>query len=248
MKHSDLLIRINNTIKQLRKDARKVAAVFDIDSTLYDVGPRLEQILIDYARDPEKQKLFPDLVPKLQNIRVLRQDWGIFNALERVGLDGHHQEFQKDILQWWKERFFSNDYIHFDQAYPGSVDYVNLLHSNGADIFYLTGRDQDRMGRQSPVVLKQSGFPLNETSAQLILKPHKSMDDARFKTDWFHQIESNNYAKIYFFENEPVNINLLRKELPHIEIIFFDSTHSKKEEAPLDIPQIMDYLCHLHKD
>lgn len=243
MRYSKELKKILATTRQQIKSGKEVLIVFDIDSTLYDVSPRLEKILIDYAHDKEKAQKFPEQTMLLKNISTLRTDWGITNALQRVGLDSAHPDFQDDIHQWWKTKFFSNDYLEFDQPYEGAVDYVNALYQIGAHIVYLTGRDQHRMGHSSPQVLIKDGFPLQDQRSELVLKPHKSMDDARFKTDWLKETLNQSFATVYLFENEPVNINLVKKELPQIELVFFKSTHSGKEEAPLDIPHIMDYLC-----
>lgn len=247
MKHSPQLRQILVKTRNSIVEKQKTLVVFDIDSTLFDVSPRFEQILLDFAANPDNQNQFPEQARLLKNIKTFSSDWGITNALRRVGLDGHHPEFQEAIHQWWFERFFSNDYIHFDRPYQGAVEYVNALAQAGADIIYLTGRDQARMAEGTPRVLLQHKFPLDGVQAKLVLKPHKSMDDARFKTDWFLE-NSNNYQDIYFFENEPVNIELVRKECPQVQLIFFNSTHSGKAETPVDIPHIMDYLCHLSED
>jgi len=91
--------------------------VFDLDSTLFDVSPRLERILLDYAADQEHQKRFPESCEILKNIKMLRSDWGIRNALIRAGLDDHHPEFDDSIKAFWKRTFFSNEYLHYDIPY-----------------------------------------------------------------------------------------------------------------------------------
>lgn len=248
MKNSHRLQQILETARKAKKNNQKVLAVFDIDSTLFDVSPRLEKILLEFADDPHMQKKFPEQIPLLKQIKTLGTDWGITNALERVGLDGHHQDFQDSVHQWWHERFFSNEYVKYDKPYEGAVDFVKALYKAGAEVVYLTGRDIDRMGIGSPQVMKDNNFPLDEISAHLVLKPHKSMNDARFKTDWFLQEKNLNYDHIYFFENEPVNVHLVIKECPKVEVIFFNSAHSGKAQPPTDIPHIMDYLCHIHEE
>jgi hypothetical protein len=216
-------------------------AVFDLDSTLFDVGPRLERILMDFAQVPDHIRRFPEQVKHFVNLKVEKKDWGVKDALIRAGLDGHHPEFQAAVRDFWKTTFFSNDYLRFDRPYPGAVEYVQALEKAGAVISYLTGRDVARMGQGSEDVLKHWQFPLGE-KATLDLKPTKEMDDAAFKTDWFLALPKDHYKDIWFFENEPVNINKMRIEAAHVEIVFFDSTHSRREELTEDLPRIMHFL------
>lgn len=99
------------------------------------------------------------------------------------------------------------------------------------------------MGTGSVEVLNQWKFPLNENQYQLVLKPHRSMDDADFKTNWF--LSKTDYNKIWFFENEPLNIHSLQAARPEVEVIFLDTTHAGKAYPPENIPQIMDFLYHI---
>lgn len=236
-----MLQQILLNIQDLANQREKSLVVFDLDSTLFDVSPRLERILLDFAASPLNQKRFPEQVALLKSIRTLRTDWGITGALERAGLDGHHPQFQDAVNAYWQKSFFSNHYLQFDNPYDGALEFVKAVEEAGADIAYLTGRDVARMGIGTMEILHQWGFPLHE-NAQLVLKPHLSMDDAQFKTDWFIDTDKKNYKKIYFFENEPVNLHHLAQFCPHVEMIFFESTHAGKAEPPEDIPRIMNFL------
>lgn len=224
---------------------RRSLAVFDLDSTLFDVGPRLERILADFAAVPAHQARFPEQIERFKHLRVERRDWGIKNALERAGLDDKHPEFLQTVRDFWKETFFSNEYLRHDLPYEGAVAFVNALHDAGGEIAYLTGRDVARMGPGSSSTLKNAGFPLGER-AELVLKPHLSMNDAQFKTDWFAALPADQFAAIWFFENEPVNIRHTREQATHvrptIEFVFMDSTHSGTCESPCDLPTIVHYL------
>lgn len=230
-------------IRELGQNGGSCLVVFDLDSTLFDVSPRLERILIDFAALPESRQRFPEQVEKFKHIKTLRSDWGIQGALMRAGLDGHHPEFQQAVKAYWQANFFSSHYLQYDLPYDGAIDYVKAVHKEGARIAYLTGRDRERMGRGSVEVLKQWGFPLIEGEAELVLKPHKSMDDAEFKTGWFEAKHREGFTKIYFFENEPVNIHHLRGRLPEVDVLFMNTTHAGKAAAPVDVPHIMNFLC-----
>lgn len=238
----NLLKSILTEVKKIQSAGKKCLLVFDLDSTLFDVSPRLEQIIQDFADLPETQTNFPESVAILKNIKMHRTDWGIKNALIRAGLDKQHPEFESAIKNYWRTNFFSNHYLEYDQPYEGAVDYVNQLAQTGAEIVYLTGRDVARMALGSEKVLLKWGFPLDQEQSRLVLKPVQGMDDALFKSDWFAEIPQGQFEKIWFFENEPVNVNLVRKCHQHVEIVFFESTHSGQEEAPQDLPKILHYL------
>lgn len=236
-----MLQQILHTIQDLSQKGQKTLVVFDLDSTLFDVSPRLERILLDFAAIPLNQKRFPEQVEQMKNIKALRQDWGIQKALDRVGLNSQHPEFDEAVKSYWKKSFFSNHYLQFDDLYEGALEFVKAVDKAEAEIAYLTGRDVARMGPGSLEILKNWNFPLHE-KAQLVLKPHLSMDDAQFKTDWFIEADKKGFAKIFFFENEPVNLHHLMQFCPHVEMIFFESTHAGKAEPPESLPRILNFL------
>lgn len=241
--HTSLLRRILNEIHELTANNQKSLAVFDLDSTLFDVSPRLQQILLDFANNPDNERRFPESTKILKTIRMQRSDWGIRQALIRAGLDQHSTDFHHAVRTHWMESFFSGHYLQFDQPFAGATEFVNQAATLGADVVYLSGRDRPNMESGTRDVLKKWGFPLEGTSrGQLALKPQKGMDDAEFKRDWFLELAEEAYQKIWFFENEPLNVNLIRQHLPAIEIVFFESTHAGKAEPPSDLPKILHFL------
>jgi hypothetical protein len=239
---SHLLRQILVKIEEFQNQGLQSLAVFDIDSTLFDVSPRVERILLDFAAEPAHRAKFPEQIQLFKDIRTHRKDWGFKHALERAGLDGHHPEFQETLREYWYQRFFSNDFLQYDLPYDGAVEYVNTVANLGAEVVYLTGRDVERMGSGSALTLKRAGFPLDDRQTRLVLKPEKTMDDAEFKTDWFSCIPPKQYAEVWFFENEPVNIHHLRQRHPEVKVVFFESTHAGKADPPEDIPKIMHFL------
>ncbi len=223
-------------------ERKPALAVFDLDSTLFDVSPRMKQILHDFAADPSFAKSFPQEILLLKKAETLRSDWGIKQAVIRVGLEKASPEFHLALKDYWIQHFFSNPYLHHDIPYEGAAEYVQKLWNMGVEIVYLTGRDVHRMGVGSEEVLLKWKFPLDGNQARLVLKPEKGLDDAKFKSDWFAQIPRDSYQNIWFFENEPVNVNLVLLEHKHIEVVFFESTHSGKEQAPASLPRVPHFL------
>jgi hypothetical protein len=239
---SGLLRQILGQIKNISENGGKSLAVFDLDSTLFDVSPRLQRILLDFAENPENQKKFPESVQVLKTIQTQRSDWGIKQSLIRSGLDNHSTEFHQAVRQFWIESFFSGRYLKYDLPSDGAVDFVNQVHEAKCEIVYLSGRDQPGMEKDTRQVLQSWKFPLDDQASRLVLKPQKGMDDAKFKRDWFLEIPDDVYTRIWFFENEPMNVNLIRQHLPNIEIVFFESTHAGKAEPPSDLPKILHFL------
>lgn len=244
---SRLLSQILVRIQELQAQDKASLVVFDLDSTLFDVSPRLQQIMVDFAENPKNQKNFPESCTILKTVQTFRSDWGIKNALIRAGLDGHHHDFHQALREFWHNSFFSNEYLQYDLPYEGAQEYVQKIYEAGADIVYLTGRDVARMGKSSGAVLKKWNFPLDLPRTELILKPEKGMDDAQFKADYFSELPEGKYQSIWFFENEPQNTNLVQSCHDHVEIVFFQSTHAGVQEPHPDLPKIMHYLLEEEK-
>jgi hypothetical protein len=220
----------------------KSLAVFDLDSTLFDVRPRALKVIQSFCELEEIQQRFPDSLELLKTVQLLASDWGLKPAVERAGLGSHSHEFHQALKNHWRQTFFTNEYLHHDIPYEGSVEFVQKLHAGGSLIVYLTGRDIERMGQGSQEVLQKWSFPLETPSAQLVLKPKKGMDDAQFKSDWFATLQTQDLHKIWFFENEPANIHLVRKCHSHVDVVFFESTHSGRAQPPIDLPTILHFL------
>ncbi len=245
MKSFDLLNQILTkpiAKAQLNADSVRTICVFDLDSTLFNVAPRTEQILKEFA-DAEKK-------PDLFKIKVHPKDWGLKEILIREGYDLSQKSTENLILHqklisFWTEKFFTNQYLHFDTPYLGAVHFVQTLFENKIDIHYLTGRDIARLGQGTREVLLKWGFPI-KSDQHLHLKPHKDMDDHKFKLDWVVDFkktssEKNDHQKIYFFENEPVNINAIGKAVPDLEIVYLDTTHSRKETVSVPVITIENF-------
>jgi FMN phosphatase YigB (HAD superfamily) len=128
------------TLKKIQKEIESCLLsplppllVFDLDSTLFDVSPRIRKILLNFAKDPTHQKLFPEATQTLNEIELHRKDWGILEALQRIGLDHRHPEFLHSVHNYWHTHFFSNEALLDDVPYPGAVEFVKKFHQMGAN-------------------------------------------------------------------------------------------------------------------
>lgn len=239
---SELLKKILENAKRMSGSGAPVTAVFDLDSTLFEVNPRTLTILRNFVNEKEFQDRFPEPVKKLRGVQNLLATYHIKEQLTHLGLTQETKEFYKSIYEYWRSHFFSDAYLIHDEPYPGAKEFVLELHQLGVEIIYLTGRDIPRMRIGTLQSLVESGFPSETEGAKLVMKPHSSLDDAEFKKDYFSTL-NRDHASVWFFENEPANINLVHKFYPQINIVYFDSVHSGKEEVPdFRFPKIKSFI------
>lgn len=233
-----VLIQILKEARDLRASGQRMLAVFDLDSTLFDLTLRISMILDSFAKIPEMLERFREEIKIMEAAQVLPTDWGIQESLDRVGLTREKfTAFSAALHQHWARYFFSDSHLSHDVPLPGAVRFVLTLRGFGAEVMYLTAREEAPMLEGTKASLLQHGFPLSETNSRLVLKPNRELDDAQFKVDVL-KVELANYDRIWFFENEPVNLNLTAKQLPEIGLVFLDTTHSRREEVHQSLARI----------
>ncbi|MEM9192395.1 MAG: HAD family hydrolase, partial [Myxococcota bacterium] len=133
----DVLQRILERVAGIAEAGGIPVVVFDLDGTLFDNRPRTLQILLDYADEVEDE--FADVAGCLRSLTVERVAYLLSTTLRTVGLT--HVDVVRDITHFWRERFFSDDYLQFDLPNPGAPEYVTACHESGATILYLSARD-----------------------------------------------------------------------------------------------------------
>lgn len=218
-----------------------VLFVFDLDSTLFDVSPRIQQILRDFSQLPEIRSMDPINAEILANLTADPKDWGIRLAVERAGIVAANPALALRVRDFWIQHFFSNDYLQFDLPLAGAVKFVSFVHRIGAKLVYLTGRDTQKMLSGSLRALRAHDFPLSEDGIELVMKPTTGLEDSLFKETWFDELSLPNTCKIWFFENEPLNLEKVRLKHPEVELVFVDTTHSRKMPSPTDLKTIDNF-------
>jgi hypothetical protein len=226
-----VLISLLKSIRELKK----VACVFDMDSTLFCVSPRTQAILRELAIQESFSSQFHEHAKLLKEITLKPHDWGTKDALIRLGLRFPENAIQL-IREFWREKFFSNDYLKHDLMYDSSQSFVQLCKDLNCEIFYLTGRSERLMREGSVRQLENFKFPLAKPE-HLIMKTDEFVEDEDFKLKKLREIKKD-FDHVYFFENEPVITESIQKNLPEVNIIFMDSTHSSRREKPKDLPTI----------
>lgn len=229
-----------NEIKEHQAKGENVMAVFDLDSTLIEVGPRMTQILRDFAKEKKHLGKYSKECRLLERYSHHPQDWGIENCIERLGLSASSFDFFKDLTRYWRAKFFSNDYLDFDEPLPGANEFLNELHKAGIHVSYLTARESDTMLEGTIKSLKKHGFPLDHKNENLFLKEKSEKKDAEFKRDILKDMLKD-YGSIWFFENEPINLRIVRETLPQVRLVYIDTVHSGRESPPTELAVITHF-------
>lgn len=232
----ETLKKILQDIDEETKKGSLTRAVFDLDSTLFNVAPRFSKIIQEFCLDNDMRHKYSRAVEVLSQVQITAHPYYLKQFMSDIGLNHEPPEFYKEIFEYWRSRFFHDNYVIFDVPEIGAVDFVRRLYERGVHIIYLTGRDEPRMKVGTLECLQKWNFPVAQDRADLILKPYKEIDDAEFKRDHFKIFPQE--EKIWFFENEPVNIHLVRQDCPHVNVVYFDSVHSGKAPPPEGLPII----------
>lgn len=220
MKDSRILNNIVEACLESVSCGRHPLVVFDLDSTLFDNGPRIHQILLEYATE---QNLEP-VIEKLKGLEKTGLPYGLPLIFDELHL--FDQEHREGAKKYWLERFFSDHYQQLDEPLLGAIQYVNLVHQTGATVIYLSGRDSPGMLVGCSASLRENGFPVGVANTTLILKPNFEMTDLNFKQDALSYI--NKLGEVVgTFDNEPANCNLFLKAWPEATHVWVDSNHTQ---------------------
>lgn len=210
--------------------------VFDLDATLFDNRPRNIAIFRAWAIQPKH--LGTPVALKVMGLKAEQTEYRYADTLKKIGITD--KAIVDDFGAFWLDRFFTEWTVH-DQAMPGGPSYVQALHKAGAFVVYLTGRDAPRMLTGTTQSLMLWGYPLGQPRTQLIMKPHRKIDDEVFKDSVMSSLRKTGEV-IAFFDNEPGNVNLMKKAFPQASVIFLKTMH--RPDAPkvdAGIPSIPDF-------
>jgi len=204
-------------------------AIFDLDGTLFDNRPRTVEILQLAAKGLPLSS--PDAA-RLSQLAPSNFEYSIRDALVSAHVDDIHW-----ALSAWAKGFFSNDYLPFDEPYPGSVELVHELYARGAHIVYLSGRDEPQMGTGTRKSLRDCGFPFDVPRTSLILKPDARLDDVAWKSSVIEQQFAHGASALAAFDNEPANCNSFVLHCPNAWVYLVDTGHTL--DAPAADPRVI---------
>ena len=223
---------LEKALKIAQKYGNKSLFVFDMDSTLFCMKYRVQAIIAHAFHEPSLLEDFPNEIKNLPFIEPQVSDWSIEDVLSRYQ-PALPQEFLKRVEKIWRKKFFSNEYLCFDRPYPGAPQFLQKLSQLGAELFYLTARNYNSMRPGSLRSLKRWNFPLKQDEHLIMKKegsPENFIGDADYKSRELKKL-SQKFQILCFFDNEPLILNQVEKDLPQIELFWIDSTHSKQAQV-----------------
>jgi hypothetical protein len=236
---SEVLEEVAQRVSQLKASAQGVKekhplVLFDLDSTLYEVGPRTFQILKEWLASPENHR-FPVVAKALEKLEHAHVGYSIGDTFSAAGLDIQDPEIQaaiKAVKPYWAARFFTDAYLPYDHVYPGAAAFVRKVYELGAEVVYLTGRDEPGMGKGTRDNLIRDGFPWDVERTHLLLKPASHLPDLE------HKVAAQDYIRrhgtlVASFENEPPNIAALYRVFPDAMHVFVDTVYSDHCAVPV---------------
>ena len=215
-------------LKIAKEHADKSLFVFDMDSTLFCMKYRVQAIIAEAFHESSVLEEFSDWIKILPFIEPKVSDWSVLEVLSRYQ-PNMPKKLIRRIEKIWRKKFFSNDYLCFDRPYKGAPQFLQKLASLKAQIYYLTARNQALMRSGSLLSLKRWNFPLQNES-HLIMKKEEPLGDADYKSQELKKL-LDRFKILCFFDNEPLILNQVEKNLPEIRLFWIDSTHSKQAQV-----------------
>lgn len=238
LNESEVLREVARRVSDLKAKAggKKEAhplVLLDLDSTLYEVQPRTHEIIREWATSDEAAQ-HPFLHRALRDLKPHHLGYSITDMVSNLGLDSKHPEVASamaDIKKYWVARFFTNKYLPFDKPYPGAAEFTRNLHALGAEIVYLTGRDEPGMGDGTRANLIRDGFPWETHRTHLLLKAAFHLPDLDHKRDAQNYIREHG-TLVASFENEPANLIALHDIFPQAMHVFVHTVCSDHPAVP----------------
>jgi len=209
-------------------------AIFDLDGCLLDNRARQVHILREFAAQHD--------VPEIYAVRDEHfVDWNLKNTLALAGVpEARTQRFYPLLHEHWWRCFFSDEYLVFDHAMPGAVGVVKAVRALGLKVMYLTAR-YENVRDGSWACLQRWGFPTEGEGISLVMKGDPDLDDDVAKVDAVARLHAS--GPVLFFDNEPANVNSMRRRFPEAMIVFVETDHSPRPiEAHPALPRVRGFL------
>jgi hypothetical protein len=228
---------ILSELKAKKDSGLKVVLILDLDSCLVSVSPRTFQIFKEFASSSELEEYSQDI----DEFKTVVQSWENFEEVyypreflkHNTGFE-MNEDLYEVFLKYWRERFFSNEYLKYDFPYPGALEFSKAALNSYIPIVYLTGRPQEFMKPGTYEQLKILGFPDPESTENvgLIMKSGIQTNDIEFKFDSLKKLnDSVDYG--IFIDNENPNLKFCLEKESKIKGYIFDSVHSGRSIGDL---------------
>jgi hypothetical protein len=214
-------------IQSLISAGERPVVVLDLDATLFDVGPRMWHILREYA----DQHTDADLKEALKSYDKTNMPYLLKDILGEMNVAS--EDRLNNLAPHWFDRFFTDQYQHYDTPIAGAVNFAREIYTAGAFVVYLTGRDAPGMLVGCSESLRRHGFPVGVVRTSLIMKPDFDIPDPVFKEEACAFINGLGTI-VASFDNEPGNCNIFQENWPDAINVFLDTQRASKEELPVE--------------
>jgi hypothetical protein len=194
-------------------------ALFDIDSTLMDTGPRNTAILKAALDEVPGMGVWKGRVP------VEGRSWNVLGPLRDAGVE---ESLLSQVQAFWAQRFFTDAWLIHDTPYPGVAEFLRDLKAEGFRLAYLTGRHTEGMEHGTRKSFLDHGLPAGPEEI-FFFKPTFEMGDRDFKESVCHGVAALG-TLVYTVDNEPANCNLFRKRFPEALVDWVDTVTSPHPE------------------
>jgi len=211
----------------------KPVVLLDLDSTLYEVGPRSHQIFKEWAVSSGSAQ-FPAIQKFFIEVLESHVGYSVRDTFQALKITDQHPEFQDALdsaRSFWSKRFFTNAYLKYDRPYPGASEFAQKCHELGAHLVYLTGRDGPNMGAGTQANLLRDGFPWEVERVSLLCKAASHLNDLDHKRNAAIFIRKQGEL-VASFENEPPNLVALYELFPQAMHVFMDTVYSDHGAYP----------------
>lgn len=206
--------------------AARPALVFDLDGTLLENRPRTLAILREFAADLKtRSEISAEAAAAADRLLAAKADELLYlvgHSLEALGIRAQH--LIAEASDFWKSRFFIDDYLQHDVEVRGAATFTRACYESGANIIYFTGRDVPNMSLGSFKSLRDLGFPIGVPGTSLVCKPYFDMPDEEYKREVGPELARMGKI-VAVFDNEPINCNNLLKMYDGVESVFLDTQH-----------------------
>lgn len=229
----EVLRQVHTAIRQDLERRVQPVLLLDLDSTLYHVESRSHQILKEWLADPESRK-FGSVRDRIAEINAEHLGYSLLDTFTKAGLsvmDTDVEAALRSTQKFWGRRFFTNEYLAYDRAYEGAPEFVQEAHDLGAEIVYLTGRDEPGMGKGTRDRLLSDRFPFGLPRTRLLLKVNFEHDDLEHKSSAAEEVRKLGNL-VASFENEAPNLIALSDLFPEGMHVFVDTVMSDRPAQP----------------
>lgn len=212
--------------------------IFDLDDTLIDCRHRKHRVIHEFIQQLHIRDAFALECQLVERLSWENVQYRVLDTLVQEGIQ--NQLFGEQLVQYWRERYFTYPYLIEDRPFPRALEFVQHCRQLGAIIVYLTGRDVPGMGQGTYDAMRKLGFPTADERVHFILKEDPAIDDLAFKVGALEKIAPLGKV-IAAFENELANLHAMAERFPDAAMYWRKTLYLPNPPEPM--PQV-EVLLH----